>query len=238
MERSWACSLEFKDLDTKRRTAVIKHAVYNSIDRVGDISQKGMFNKSWQEHKQIDFLFNHIEGAIPGNVKSVYEDDEGAYTTVSFGNWTLGDDVLAMADAGVLKGASFGYVAKKSDPVIIKGRKVRKLKEVVHVETSLLTKLPAHPEAGIVSLNKSFNPDELRNDIAIMERFCRNSRASDYAIKSVMQDIEDSRRLLGEFEVQGSEFYQGLKALKDKVERESESENDILKKLLLLKMKM
>ena len=38
---------------------------------------------------------------------------------------------------------------------MLKGEKVRKLLEVRHIETSLLTRTPAHPEAGIVLLNKS-----------------------------------------------------------------------------------
>lgn len=158
MEKSAGIQLELKDLDTSKRTAVIKHAVYTSIDRVGDISCKGMFSKSWQEKKpnEIGFLFNHVPGAKVGNVKSLFEDDNGAYTEVKFGNWTLGNDVLEMACEGVLDGASFGYVTMQKDYVEKKGKKVRRLKEVKHEETSLLTVVPAHPEAGIVTLNKAF----------------------------------------------------------------------------------
>src|SRR6478735_10977226 len=161
MEKSAGIALEFKDLDTSKRTAVIKHAVYTSIDRVKDISTKGMFTRSWNARKAagIDFLFNHITGETVGSVKRLFDDDEGAYTEVKFGNWTLGNDVLEMASEGVLKGASFGYISDKSknEYVTIKGQKIRKLREVKHIETSLLTMLPAHPEAGIVILNKAFD---------------------------------------------------------------------------------
>jgi HK97 family phage prohead protease len=112
MERK-SCSLELKDLDTGKRRAVIAHAVYNSIDLVGDISTKGMFAKSWKESKAIDFLFNHKDDQIVGTVEDVYEDEEKAYSEVKFGKWKLGDDVLEMADAGVLRGASFGYITEK-----------------------------------------------------------------------------------------------------------------------------
>jgi HK97 family phage prohead protease len=148
-------SLELKDLDASKRTAVIAHAVYNNIDRVGDISCKGMFDKTWKENKNIDFLFNHEPDQIVGNVIRTFDDEEKAYTEVKFGNWTLGNDVLEMADSGVLRGASFGYVTEKKEFTMIKGKKVRKLKEVKHGETSLLTKLPANPLAGIVELHKS-----------------------------------------------------------------------------------
>lgn len=149
-------SLELKDLDNSKRTAVIAHAVYNVIDRVGDISCKGMFDKTWKENKSIDFLFNHDPEQVVGSVLRTFDDEEKAYTEVKFGNWTLGNDVLEMADMGVLKGASFGYNTEKKEFATVKGKKVRKLKEVYHGETSLLTKMPANPLAGIVKLNKAF----------------------------------------------------------------------------------
>jgi HK97 family phage prohead protease len=157
-----AIILELKDMDTSKRTAVIAHAVYNNIDRVNDISCKGMFDKTWKENKSIDFLFNHESDQIVGNVVRTFDDEEKAYTEVKFGNWTLGNDVLEMADSGVLRGASFGYVAEKKEFTVIKGKKVRKLKEVKHGETSLLTKMPANPLAGIVTLNKAFDELELK----------------------------------------------------------------------------
>lgn len=150
-------SLELKDLDNSKRTAVIAHAVYNVVDRCGDISCKGMFDKTWQENKSIDFLFNHYPDQVVGSVIRTFEDEEKAYTEVKFGNWTLGNDVLEMADMGVLKGASFGYSTEKKEFTTVKGKKVRKLKEVYHGETSLLTKIPANPLAGIVTLNKAFD---------------------------------------------------------------------------------
>lgn len=156
MERK-SISLELKDLDNTKRTAVIAHAVYNNIDRTKDISVKGMFDKTWKENKSIDFLFNHTDGDLVGNVVRTFDDEEKAYTEVKFGNWTLGNDVLEMADMGVLKGASFGYTTEKKEFTTIKGQRIRKLLEVKHGETSLLTKLPANPLAGIVKLNKSFD---------------------------------------------------------------------------------
>jgi len=161
MEKSAGIALEFKDLDTSKRTAVIKHAVYTSIDRVKDISTKGMFTKSWNENKP-DFLFNHIEGKTPGPTLRTFEDEGGGYTEVKFGNWTLGNDVMEMASEGVLKGASYGYITEKKDFVQIKGQKIRKLLEVRHIETSLLTVIPAHPEAGIITLNKAFDSLEIK----------------------------------------------------------------------------
>ena len=197
-------NLELKDFDTNKRTAVIAHAVYNNIDRTDDISCKGMFDKTWQENKSIDFLFNHDRKQVPGHVLRVFDDAEKAYTEVKFGNWTLGNDVMEMAFAGVLKGASFGYVAEKKEYTTIKGKKIRKLKEVFHSETSLLTVTPANPLAGIVSLTKDADFDnaisEMKEHIRTMENFCRNTNASDGCIKTILEDINSFKSFLLEYD--------------------------------------
>jgi len=286
--------LEFKDIDSTKRTGVIKHAVYNSIDRAGDISTKGMFTKSWKENKSIDFLFNHNNDEIPGNVTGTSEDESGAYTEVKFGNWKLGDDVMAMAEAKVLRGASFGFVTEKKEFVEVKNQRVRKLKEVKHIETSLLTKVPAHPEAGLISLTKAFEGMELKalsaaeqamlkriltNDLTALEqlvslssgldvtsdlytwinynisrradaigdirsqlkynsaemamiksyvetveKFCRESKASDECIKNLLREVEETKELLSEYDT--SFTYSKSKP--------GDSRNDSLHKHLLL----
>lgn len=154
--------IELKDVDTSKRTAVLAHAVYTNIDRTGDISMKGMFTKSWKENPKPDFLFNHKADQIPGTTSRLFEDDEKGYTEVKFGNWTLGNDVLEMADSGVLRGVSFGYITEKKDFIEVKGKKIRRLKEVQHIETSALTVLPANPLAGVVSVTKAFDQLELK----------------------------------------------------------------------------
>lgn len=179
MERK-SITLELKDFSASSRTAVISHAVYDNIDRTGDISRKGMFNKSWKENKSIDFLFNHDYEKVPGSVQRVWEDETKAYTEVKFGKWTLGDDVLEMADSGVLKGASFGYIAQKKSFINVKGKKVRELKEVIHLETSLLTLPPANPLTEIVSLTKSFNEIEIKYLSNKEQDVLKNIVASDH----------------------------------------------------------
>lgn len=291
--------LEFKDIDSSKRTGTIKHAVYNSTDRVDDISTKGMFTKSWQEHKAIDFLFNHKEDEIVGNVTGTFEDDNAAFTEVKFGKWKLGDDVIEMAEAKVLRGASFGYITQKKEFIQSGGKKVRKLKEVWHKETSLLTKMPAHPEAGLISLNKAFDGLELKslsaaeqvmlknilsNDLSALEqlvslsssldvtsdlytwinynisrradnigdirsqlkynsaelstmksyvenveKFCRESKASDECIKRLLQEVEETKELLSEYDTSTTR----------RNNEQGESRNDsFYKQLLLLNAKL
>lgn len=193
-------SFEVKDLNKKSRTAIIAHAVYNNIDRVGDISVKGMFNKSWSESKVIDFLYNHNESKPLGNVIRNFEDENKAYTEVLFGNWKMADDVMEMIDAKVIKGASFGYNVIQKEYVIIKGETIRKLTEVKHIETSLLTYQPANPKAGVISLNKSLSVKSLPlfyNDlVSAMENFIKDTSASDECIKGVTCEMKEIKNIL------------------------------------------
>lgn len=196
--------LEIKDMSKDSRTAVIAHAVYNNIDRVGDISTKGMFTSSWERKDAIDFLFNHDAGQVGGNIIKTFEDENKAYTEVKFGNWKLGDDMIAMIDAGVIKGASFGYETEKKEYKEVNGRKVRVLRQVRHIETSLLTKTPANPLAGVVSLTKAEDIQdfiiEMKSHIVAMDNFCRNTNASDETIKAIMAEVKQAQDLLSKYD--------------------------------------
>lgn len=155
--------LQVDDLSKEKKTAVIAHATYDNIDRLGDISRAGMFTKSWNESKaDILFLENHDPKRKPGKVIDVWEDKAQAYTHVKFGNYTLGNDMLEMIDMGVVTDASFGFKAIKAPMTTIKGRKVRELKEVYHGETTLVNGLVAvNPLSGVKLLNKAFTGDEM-----------------------------------------------------------------------------
>lgn len=190
--------LEVKDIDKGSRTAIIAHCVYDNIDRTKDISRKGMFNKSWQESKSaLNIYVNHDDNQTPGKVLDVYEDDSKAYTKAWFGTHTFGNDTLIQLEEGVIKNASFGYHTVKSNPIDVKGQKIRELKEVTHIETSVLTKMPANPKAGVVSVVKSFEQlTEIKNRLDDLEKFVRNTKASDECIIGVLAEIKSLQSIL------------------------------------------
>lgn len=196
-------TLEIKDLDTSKRTAVIAHAVYDVIDKVQDISRKGMFNKSWSEAKakglerSIGFYINHDPEKQPGLVKGVWETENKAYTKVWFGNHTLGNDTLMMMSDGIIRDASFGYSTIQKSYKEVKGKKVRELKEVIHGETSVVYGLePVNDLAGVVSVTKAGKIEELKSRIEQMEIFCRSTNASDDCIKTLLSQIEDVKSII------------------------------------------
>jgi HK97 family phage prohead protease len=226
---------ELKDLSRDKRTAIIAHAVYDNIDKVKDISRMGMFNKSWQESKdEIAFYLNHKDENAPGKVVDVFEDQHKAYTKVWLGTHTLGNDTLIMMDEGVIKKASFGYYVEKSNPLSIKGQMIRELKEVRHVETSVLTKSSANPLAGIVAVNKSIDVlnavIELKGHLQTMESFCRNTTASDESIKSILKEIDEAKNILSKYDTADTQLITEPDA--------SNKDNSFKRKLLLLKAKI
>lgn len=205
MERK-SINFELKDLDKSKRTAIIAHAAYDNIDQTRDISRKGMFTKSWKESKDdISFYLNHNDEQAPGKVVDVYEDSQFAFTKAWLGTHTLGNDVLTMMDEGVIKKASFGYITVNSAPIDIRGQKVRELKEVRHIETSVLTKMPANMKAGVMQVNKAFEGitdkeiKEFYEHLTVLEAFCRNTRASDGCIKNILTEVENTKQFIAEY---------------------------------------
>lgn len=196
-----ATPLELAEINTDRRTAVIAHSVYDNIDRYGDISRKGMFNKSWSETKAEDIRFDidHDPGKQPGRVTKVFEDEKKAYTAVKFGSHTLGTDTMLMMDEGIIRGASFEFVAEKKGQIEVKGRKVRELKEVRHIASTVTLALPpVNPEAGVVSVTKADMSalKEFKAHLDRLEAFCRNTTASDMCIIKILAEVKAARDIL------------------------------------------
>lgn len=269
MERK-AIPIEVKDLDTSKRTAILAHASYNDIDRVKDIARPGMFNKSWGESKSdIALYFNHDDTQSPGRIDDVFEDTEHAYTKSWYGNHTLGNDTLLMIEEKVIKWVSFGYIPVKTKSIKVKEDSVRELLEVKHIETSPLTKMPAHPRSRVISVTKAAMPElkslsqaefsllkqiaamdmqslqmlvqiagesdetsdvynwilwqisrradvmtsirsqlsynapelkQLKEHVTSMEAFVRNTKASDDCIKSILENIDESKQIISTYD--------------------------------------
>lgn len=199
--------LELSEMDKDRRTAVIAHAVYNNVDRFGDISRKGMFTKSWNETKASDIIFDidHDKRQQPGRTVEVFENEQKAFTKVKFSNSTLGNDTMIMMDEGIIRGASFEYITEKKGQVEVKGRKVRELREVRHLATTVTLKLPpVNPLATVVSVTKSADMNgllrEFKTYIETMESFCRNTTASDDCILKIQGELKAARDFITSFD--------------------------------------
>lgn len=227
---------ELSDMDKERRTAIIAHAVYDNIDRYGDICRKGMFKKSWTETKAGDIRFDidHDKKLQPGTVLATYEEETKAYTKVKFGSHTLGNDTMLMMDEGIIRGASFEYIAEKKAIIDVKGRKVRELKEVKHLATTVTLSLPpVNPLAGVVSVTKSMDVEKLvyefKSYIANMEKFIRDTTASDECIINLQTELKAVKEYLSSFDTPSTQVAP---------EPDGSKDDSFYRKLLLLNAKL
>lgn len=194
---------ELAEFDSERRTAVIAHCAFNNIDKKRDISRKGMFNKSWKENKAIGFLIDHDPRQRPGTVTNTYEDEKKAYTKVKFGSHTLGTDTMLMMDEGIIKGASFGFYTIKANKIIIDGKPVRELKEVLHDETTVAYALdPINDLAGVVKVTKAEMGalHEFKLHLDRIENFCRSTTASDDTIIKLEAEVKAAREIISQYD--------------------------------------
>lgn len=151
--------LNLKDISLDSRTVVFAHATYDNIDRMGDISRAGMFDKTWKENKaDIKFYENHVPTQPLGVIVDVWEEkaENQAMTSGKLAKTTRGNDMLEMLDMKIVKDASFGFKAIKAPQLIVKGQKIRELKEVYHGESTLVNGLVAvNPLSGVKLVNKA-----------------------------------------------------------------------------------
>lgn len=227
---------ELSDMDKEHRTAIIAHAVYDNIDRFGDICRKGMFKKSWTETKSGDIIFDidHDKKLQPGRVLATSENEQKAFTKVSFGTHTLGNDTMIMMDEGIIRGASFEFFAEKKSSLNIKGRKVRELKEVKHLATTVsLATLPVNDLAGIISVTKSISVAAIMNEyktrITALDNFCRNTTASDECIINIQNELKAAKLFISSFDTASTQLI---------IEPGASNEDSFRKQLLLLNAKM
>lgn len=227
-------SLELSDMDKEHRTAVVAHAHYGNIDRKGDICRKGMFAKSWTETKAGDIRFDidHDKKLQPGRVIATSENEQKAFTKVSFGNHTLGNDTMIMMDEGIIRGASFEFITEKKADIVINGRKVRELKEVRHLATTVTLALPPINDlAGVVSVTKAEIGAllQFKAHIDRLENFCRNTTASDETILNIQSEIKAAREILSQYDTDSTRLI---------IEPDSSRNDSYYKQLLLLNAKM
>lgn len=194
-------NLTLKDIDTGKREAVLAHATYKSMDRDGDRAHRGMFDKSWQYRFQdLRYFLNHDRKQAPGKPIRAWDDPDHAYTQVKHGTHTLGEDVLKMLDEGIIVAVSCGFDPTKQRKIPQKGYDYL---EAFHGETSVLTHWAAHDESKVISVIKSAEQvvednkiKELSDAIVRMEKFCRNSTASDAAIIEISKELTKAKSLI------------------------------------------
>jgi len=110
--------LRVKDIDTSARIVQGYFASFGYKDSDGDIIEKGAFAKTIMENgiqgkNRIKHLYNHWDTV--GVLQELKEDDFGLFFSSKIGTHTLGNDVLAMYNDGIITEHSIGFKTIKED---------------------------------------------------------------------------------------------------------------------------
>lgn len=179
------------DVNVGKREMVGQFAAYNTPDLVGDIGFKGMFDKTWSEAKgRVKHIYEHDTSKPIGRIQELWDDQNGAYYKSKVPKHKFGDDVLEMAEAGLINEHSYGYVVRRG----IKNRHGgRDLKDVIHTEvTSVGGGYAIHGNTPLLAVSKALGADTLESLVDRMNvkykalhHFCYNANASDETLEEM-----------------------------------------------------
>lgn len=195
-------AFELKDVDIKSRITIGAFTRYNVKDADGDIGRKGMFKKTWGENgptsdrPRIKHLLNHDITQPIGKPLELWDDDDYAYYKSLIGTHTLGDDYLKMAESGLITEHSYGFTRIRDN----KTKEGNEMLEVKQWEFSSLTSWGANEFSPLLSVAKGQNKDALLEKLlkrtSAVEKFCRNSTATDETIQFMLIEYKQLQQIL------------------------------------------
>ena len=119
-------------------------AVFDRVDRGGDVVRAGAFSASLREQRTVLLLWQHRPGAVVGVIETLAEDRRGLRVVARVTHPTA----AALVARGALTGLSFGYrvrAARGGDP--------RELLALDLAEVSLVA-VPMQPLARVIAVEK------------------------------------------------------------------------------------
>ena len=122
-------------------------AVFDRVDRGGDIVRKGAFARALERVGEIPLLLQHKAGEVIGRIEHLSEDQRGLRVIASVGDPRVG----RLVEGGRLKGLSFGYRVREARH----GGAARELIDLDLVEVSLVAR-PMQPKAKVHAVERQF----------------------------------------------------------------------------------
>lgn len=126
-------------------------AVFNARAAVGDFEEMitpGAFSESLRSGDKLALL-DHSPTQLLARTRNgslkLAEDSRGLQFEIALPQTTLANDVLALAEAGSLGGASFGFIAKRDAWT----GSLRTLEAIDLREISIVSAFPAYPQTSV-----------------------------------------------------------------------------------------
>lgn len=188
--------IQIKDVDGRKGIVTGYFANFDSLDADGDVIKKGAFTKTIQAtgpssaKPRIKHLLNHDPSQPLGVLTMLKEDSKGLYYESKLGTHALGIDFIKMVESNLISEHSIGYQVKKFNQVTSwedyrEGDVRRELTELKLWEGSSLTAWGANPNTPLTGM-KSIEINKLLNKAEAIEKFCRDSKATDETIEALL----------------------------------------------------
>lgn len=192
----------FKDVDLKQGIVSGVFAKHNVKDLGGDISEYGVFTKSFNERgpkstKLMKFLLDHDKKNVPGVLTDVWENTEEAGYEMKAGSHNDGVDFVKMVESGIINQHSYGYITVKE--IFDQSRKANILKEVKLLEISAIRFLGMNPQTDKIELKDFTDPEEAISYMEKLEKFLRVSTCTDETLIKVENHIKSLQDILKPF---------------------------------------
>lgn len=187
--------LQLKDVDSASRVVKGRFAAFGNKDADGDVIVQGAFARTIAENgpkslrPRIKHLLNHDISIPLGKLIELSETSEGLDYESKIGTHRAGDDFLKMVDSDLVNEHSIGFRIIKGT-----GRQDHyEIQEVQLWEGSSLTGWGANEFTPLYG--KSI--EQIQTRVKALEKFCRNSDASDETIELLLLEIKQlSQRII------------------------------------------
>lgn len=199
-------------MDGKRGIVTGYFSAFDNVDSDGDVIKKGAFAKSIMEwgpasaQPRIKHLMNHNIAQPLGKITSLTEDAKGLNYESQIGTHALGTDFLKMVDSGLITEHSIGYQTMKRNQLQDYEGYMKnpeggwyELTDLKLYEGSSLTAWGSNentPLTGMKSEKREEVMQGLINRQKNLERFCRNSAASDETIELLLIECKQLTQLI------------------------------------------
>jgi hypothetical protein len=192
-------SAEIMDLSVKQGLVTGYFSKFNNVDSDGDIIRPGAFTKTIKENgpestlPRIKHLMNHDPSLPLGVLKSLTEDSYGLLYESQIGSHEGGEDFIKMVESGLITEHSIGFKIIKRNQIQSYENYVKnpslgqyEITEIKLYEGSSLTAWGANPLTPITSLKSINDIDLFVAKHEAIEKFCRNSTATDETIQMLL----------------------------------------------------
>lgn len=197
------------DADPKLGIVTGYFSRFNNVDADGDIMRPGAFTKTIKEQgpdstlPRIKHLLNHDPSQPLGKLTKLYEDNTGLAYESQVGSHELGEDFIKMIESGLITEHSIGFRIIKRNQIQSYENYLKnpaggqyEITEVKLFEGSSLTAWGANPLTPITSLKSEVDMDRIVKRQEQIEKFCRNSDATDETIQMLLLHSKQLAQLI------------------------------------------